>query len=162
VRRVLRTLDKVGLRQVELAGDGLHRGIAWTVRGKCLKRCVSDPALAVFRYGQAYRGIVLQGVRIVVVQPALGSQMHHGPKQGRQVVDDVGLTATALHPRRHPRNNPGGAEHFVQQHRTRIAGQPLRHLALRKDSPDPASMPERPKAVSAGQFSSSPKTAPHW
>jgi len=41
-------------------------------------------------------------------------------------MDDVGLAAIVLHPRRHPRHGTGRIEDFAQEHRTGIAGQPLR------------------------------------
>ncbi len=66
-----------------------------------------------------------QRVGIVVVTPALRRQQHGGPDQRGEVVCDVGLAARILQPRGHPGDDAAPFQHFPEQHRTRVAGEPI-------------------------------------
>ena len=114
-------------QDLEVSGARQHRGAAgqrWLGRQPDLSHERRQTSPGADR--QAHGGIVPERVGIVVVAPPLGRQQHHGLKQRRQVMDDIGPAAIVRHLCRHPRDDPGGIEHFALQDGARIAAQPFR------------------------------------
>ena len=71
-------------------------------------------------------GSFAQGIRIVMITPALRGQKSAGADQRGEVMRDVCLTAWVNRPRRHPVDDAAALEDLAQQDRARIAGQSIR------------------------------------